>query len=56
MGSDIGQPTSELRRAPFKGLQVILYLAQPIRVVWGSCVKGETNKMLVHYLRNLDIQ
>ncbi len=39
MGSDIGQPTSELRRAPFTGFRVILYLsagtdsAQPIRVV-----------------------
>jgi hypothetical protein len=62
MGSDIGQATSEMRRAPFEGLQVILYLgagtdsAQPIRVVRDSCVKGETNKMLVHHLRNLIIQ
>ncbi len=46
MGSDIGQLTSEMRRAPFKGLQVILYLhtgtdsAQPIRVVRDSCIKG----------------
>jgi hypothetical protein len=46
MGSDIDQATSEMRRAPFAGLQVILYLragtdsAQPIRVVRDSCVKG----------------
>ncbi len=46
MGSDIGQTTPEMRRAPFTGLQVILYLhpgpdsAQPIRVVRDSCVKG----------------
>ncbi len=38
--------TSERRRAPFAGLRVILYLragtdlAQPIRVVRDSCVKG----------------
>ncbi len=62
MGSVIVQTTSEMRRAPFKGLQVILYLrpgkdlVQPIRVVRGSCVKGETNEMLAHILRNLDIQ
>jgi hypothetical protein len=46
MGSDIGQSTSEMRKAPFAGLGVILYLcsgtdlAQPIRVVRDSCVKG----------------
>jgi hypothetical protein len=46
MGSDVGQRTSEMRRAPFVGLQVILYLhtgtdsAQPIRIVQNSCVKG----------------
>ncbi len=45
-GFDGGQKTSEMRRAPFAGLQVILYLragtdlAQPIRVVRDSCVKG----------------
>jgi hypothetical protein len=39
MGSGIGQRTSEMRRAPFTVLWVILYLcagtdlAQPIRVV-----------------------
>jgi len=39
MGSDIGQLTSEMRRAPLVGLRVILYLragtdlVQPIRVV-----------------------
>ena len=59
MGSDIGQATSEMRRAPFEGLQVILYLrarkdwAQPIRVVRDSCVKGETNKMLAHHLHTV---
>jgi hypothetical protein len=43
---DDGQKTSEARRAPFAGLQVILYLragtdsAQPIRVVRDSYVKG----------------
>ena len=43
---DGGQKTSERRRAPFTGLQVILYLrtrtdsAQPIRVVRDSCIKG----------------
>jgi hypothetical protein len=43
---DGGQKTSEKRRTPFAGLQVILYLhartdsAQPIRVVRDSCVKG----------------
>ncbi len=42
---DGGRKTSEMRRAPFAGLQVILYLragtdsAQPIRVVQDSCVK-----------------
>ena len=47
---------------PSRGLQVILYLcagtdtAQPIRVVRDSCVKGETNKMLAHLLRDVDIQ
>ncbi len=62
MGSDIGQSTSEMRRAPFEGLHGILYLragtdsAQPIRVVRDSCVKGETNKMLAHHLHNLNIQ
>jgi hypothetical protein len=62
MGSDIGQTTSEMRSAPFKGLRVNLYLragtdlAQPIRVVQDSCVKGETKKMLAHLLRNLNIQ
>ena len=46
MVSDIGQTTSEMRRAPFTGLRVILYLragtnlAQPIRVVLDSCIKG----------------
>jgi hypothetical protein len=46
MGSDIGQTTSEMRKAPFAGLRVILYLragtdlAQPIRVVQDSCIKG----------------
>jgi hypothetical protein len=46
MGSGNGQKTSEMRRAPIKSLQVILYLhtgtdlAQPIRVVQDSCVKG----------------
>ncbi len=46
MGSDIGQTTSELRRGPFVGFRVILYLragtdsAQPIRVVRDSCIKG----------------
>jgi hypothetical protein len=60
MGSDIGQTTSEMRRAPFTGLRVILYLragtdsAQPIRVVQESCVKA--SKMLPHLLRNFDIQ
>jgi hypothetical protein len=43
---DGGRKTSEMRRAPFAGLQDILYLragtdaAQPIRVVRDSCVKG----------------
>jgi hypothetical protein len=43
---DGGRKTSEARRAPFAGLQVILYLragtdlAQPIRVVRDSCIKG----------------
>ena len=52
MGSDIDQTISEIRRPPFKGLQVILYLrartdlAQPIRVVRDSCVKGSASKML----------
>ena len=42
---DGGRKTSEMGRAPFAGLQVILYLragtdsAQPIRVVRDSCVK-----------------
>ena len=59
---DGGRKTSEERRAPFAGLQVILYLrtgtdsAQPIRVVRDSYVKGLTNKMLAHLLRNFDIQ
>ncbi len=45
-GPDGGRKTSEEGRAPFKGLQVLLYLrartdsAQPIRVVRDSCVKG----------------
>ena len=43
---DGGRKTSDMRRAPFTGLQIILYLragtdsAQPIRVVRDSCVKG----------------
>jgi hypothetical protein len=43
---DGGQKTSKRRRTPFAGLLVILYLragtdlAQPIRVVRDSCVKG----------------
>ncbi len=43
---DGGRKTSEERRSPFAGLQVVLYLragtdsAQPIRVVRDSCVKG----------------
>ncbi len=59
---DDGRKTSDERRAPFAGLQVILYLragtdsAQPIRVVRDSYVKGETNKILAHLLRNLSIQ
>ena len=46
MGSGIGQTTSAMRKAPFMGLQVILYLragtdlVQPIRVVRDSWVKG----------------
>ena len=46
MGSDIGQTTSEMKRAPFARLQATLYLlartdlAQPIRVVQDSCIKG----------------
>jgi len=46
MVSDIGQTTSEMRRALFMRLRVILYLragtdsAKPIRVVRDSCVKG----------------
>jgi hypothetical protein len=45
-GPDGGRKTFEKARAPFMGLQVILYLragtdsAQPIRVVRESCVKG----------------
>ena len=45
-GSDHGQSTSEMWRAPFLGLLVILYLrtgtdsAHPIRVVRDSYVKG----------------
>ena len=44
IGLDDGPSTAEERRAPFPGLQVILYLragtdsAQPIRVVRESCV------------------
>ncbi len=59
---DDGRKTSGERRAPFAGLQVILYLragtdsAQPIRVVRDSCVKGKASKMRAHILRNLDIQ
>ncbi len=46
IGLDDGRSTVEERRAPFAGLQVILYLragtdsAQPIRVVQDSYVKG----------------
>ncbi len=46
IGLDDGPSTAEERRAPFPGLQVILYLragtdlAQPIRVVRDSYVKG----------------
>ncbi len=46
IGLDDGKSTAEERRAPFPGLQVILYLragtdsAQPIRVVQDSYVKG----------------
>ncbi len=46
MESGIGQLTSEIRRAPFMGLQVLLYLhagtdsVQPIRVVGDFCIKG----------------
>jgi len=46
MGSGIGQTTSAMRKGPFMGLQVILYLhagtdlVQPIRVVRDSWVKG----------------
>ena len=45
-GFDDGRKTSQERRAPFAGLQVILYLragtdsAQPIGVVRDSYVKG----------------
>ena len=59
---DGGWKTSDERRAPFTGLLVNLYLragtdsAQPIRVVRDSCLKGYTNKMLAHLLRNFDIQ
>ena len=62
IGSDIGQTTSEMRRAPYTSLRDILYLcpgtdsAQPIRVVRDSCVKGSASKMLGHLLRNSDIQ
>ncbi len=43
---DGGRKASEMARTPFAGLQVIFYLragtdlAQPIRVVRDSCVKG----------------
>jgi hypothetical protein len=49
---DGGRKTSEKRRAPFAGLQVILYLhagtdlAQPIRVVRDSCVRVKPVKCL----------
>jgi hypothetical protein len=49
-----------MKRVPFKGLWVILYLrpgtdsAQPIRVVEDSWVEGFANKMLAHLLCNLD--
>ena len=61
-GLDGDSWVDDKRRTPFAGLQVILYLragtdsAQPIRVVRDSYVKGYTNKILAHLLRNLNVQ
>ncbi len=61
-GSDIQATTSGRRRAPFKGLQVILQLrvgtdlVQPILVVRDSCVKGQGNKLIAHLLHYFNIQ